>query len=204
MKQSQAALVLILCGIASPALAQDAGAWQVKVGAHVVSPDSDNGTLAGGTLKTKVGDDAKPTITLEYFFTRNWGVEALAALPFEHEVKLNGVKAADVKHLPPTFSVQYHFAPDGEVSPFVGVGLNYTRFFGIKEKGPLAGTQLDLDDSWGIAAHFGIDWRVSGNWSLTLDGRWISIETTAHVNGADVGKVKINPWVWGAAVGYRF
>lgn len=102
----------------------------------------------------------------------------LAALPFEHDVKLNGAEAASVKHLPPTFSVQYHFAPDAQVSPFVGVGFNCTRFFGIKERSPLAGTQLDLNDSWGIAAHFGIDWHLSGNGSLTLDGRWISIETT--------------------------
>lgn len=204
MKRSQAVLILIFSGIAAPCFAQDAGAWQVKVGAHVVSPDSDNGTLAAGTLKTKVGDDAKPTITLEYFLSNNWGVEALAALPFEHDVKLNGAKAATVKHLPPTFSVQYHFVPDAPISPFVGVGLNYTRFFDIKETGPLAGARLDLSDSWGAAAHFGIDWRVSGAWSLTVDGRWISIETTAHVNGANVGKVKIDPWVWGAAVGYRF
>jgi outer membrane protein len=205
MKLCKAISVLVLGGIVAPAFAQDADdAWQVKVGVHDVSPASNNGTLANGALKTDVGDDARPTITLEYFLSPNWGIEALAALPFEHEVKLNGTKAADVKDLPPTFSLQYHFAPAAQISPFVGIGLNYTRFFSISETGPLAGTQLDLSDSWGVAAHFGVDFHLSGNWSLTVDGRWIDIETTARVNGANVGNVKINPWVWGAAVGYRF
>ncbi len=146
----------------------------------------------------------RPTVSLEYFLTPNWGLEVLAALPFEHEVRLNGARAAEVKHLPPTVSVQYHFAPGAKVSPFVGVGLNYTRFFSIKEKGPLAGTNLDLSDSWGAAVHAGIDVAINERWSFMADLRWISIETDAKVNGAKVGTVKIDPWVYGVALGYRF
>lgn len=195
---------LTLFGFAAHCGAAENDPWQIKIGFHDVSPKSNNGTLAGGTLKADVGDDAKPTLALEYFLTSNWGVEILAALPFEHEVKLNGAKAADVKQLPPTLSVQYHFVPEAKVSPFVGVGLNFTRFFSIHETGPLAGTQLNLSDSWGGALHFGLDWRVAPRWTFTVDGRWMNIETTARVNGANVGKVKIDPFVWGASIGYRF
>lgn len=197
-------LAAALAGVVTSVQAAEAGDWLVKVGAHQVSPKSDNGRLAGGALKADVGGDARPTVSLEYFLTPNWGIEALAALPFEHEVKLNGAKAATVKHLPPTFSLQYHFAPGAKVSPFVGVGLNYTRFFSIKEKGPLAGTRLDLEDSWGGAVHAGVDVGLSERWSLTADVRWIAIETDAKVNGAKVGTVKIDPWVYGIAIGYRF
>ena len=135
--------------------------WTFKVGAHQVDPKSDNGTLAGGTLRTDVSGDWRPTFQLEYFLNPNWGVEVLAATPFKHDVKLNGVKAAEVSHLPPTVSVQYHFNPGGKVSPFVGVGLNYTAFFDVKERGPLAGTQLTLGKSWGAAAHAGLDFTLS-------------------------------------------
>lgn len=204
MKCNAIVLALSLAGVSAAAQADEAGDWVVKVGAHQVTPKSDNGRLAGGALKADVGSDARPTITLEYLLTTHWGVEALAALPFEHEVKLNGAKAADVKHLPPTVSVQYHFMPGEQFSPFIGVGLNYTRFFGIHETGPLTGTRLDLSDSWGGAAHAGVDLRFAERWLFTVDARWIAIETDAKVNGAKVGTVKIDPWIYGVALGYRF
>ena len=198
------ALILALAaGMAANAYADDS-AWVVKFGVHNVAPKDDNGRLAGGTLKADVGDDARPTVSLEYMATPNWGVEVLAALPFEHEVKLNGAHAADVKQLPPTVSVQYHFLAGQQFSPFVGVGLNYTRFFGIHETGPLAGTRLDLEDSWGPALHAGFDVNVAPNWLFTADARWIDIESYAKVNGAKVGTVKISPLVYGVAIGYRF
>jgi outer membrane protein len=197
-------LGLALAGVVGVARAEEPGDWVVKVGAHVVSPKSGNGRLAGGSLEADVGSDARPTFSLEYFVAPNWGLEVLAALPFEHEVKLNGAKAADVKHLPPTVSVQYHFMPQARFSPFVGVGLNYTRFFGIHETGPLAGTRLDLSDSWGAAVHAGFDVHFSDRWLFMADVRWMNIETDAKVNGAKVGTVKIDPWVYGIAIGYRF
>lgn len=178
--------------------------WELKIGGHVVDPKSDNGTLAAGALRTNVGDSASPTITLEYYATPNLGIELLAALPFEHDVKLNGAKAATVKQLPPTLSVQWHFLPHEKFDPFVGVGLNFTRFFSIDEKGPLAGTQLELADSWGVAAHAGVEYAIDSRWSLTVDARWIKLSTDAKVNGAKVGTVDIDPIVYGFAVGYRF
>jgi outer membrane protein len=199
-----AGMALALAGIAGTAMADEGGDWVVKAGVHTVVPESNNGRLAGGALKADVGSDARPTMTLEYLLNPNWGIEALAALPFEHDVKLNGAKAATVKHLPPTVSLQYHFMPAAQVSPFVGVGLNFTRFFGIHETGPLNGTRLDLADSWGGAVHAGVDVRLSDRWLFTADLRWIDIETEARVNGAKVGTVKIDPWVYGVALGYRF
>lgn len=171
---------------------------------HQLSPKSDNGRLAAGALKADVGDDMRPTISLEYFLNPNLGVEVLAALPFEHEVKLDGAHAADVKHLPPTVGVLYHFMPDSRFSPFVGAGLNYARFFGVKEKGPLAGTRLDLSDSWGPAVHVGFDVNFSANRLFTADLRRIGVETDAKVDGAKVDTVKIDPLVYGLAIGYRF
>jgi outer membrane protein len=176
----------------------------VKIGIHVVDPTSDNGHLAGGTLATDVGSGISPTITLEYRVTPNIGVELLAALPFSHDVKLNGAKAASVKQLPPTLSLQWHFFPEARFDPFVGVGVNYTRFFSIDEKGPLDGTRLDLADSWGAAVHAGLEYAINERWSLTGDERWVSLSSDAKVNGGKVGTVDIGPLVYGFAVGYRF
>jgi outer membrane protein len=186
---------------AAPAQADD---WLLKIGVHAVDPTSDNGRLAGGTLRADVGSDVRPSVTAEYFATPEWGVEVLASLPFEHEVKLNGAKAGTVKHLPPTVSLQYHFNPEGTVSPFVGVGLNYTYTFGEHTTGPLAGTRLELGNSFGAAAHAGIDFKLDQGWLISVDARWMDIDSKVRVNGADVGTVHIDPLVYGVAVGRRF
>lgn len=197
--------LLILALFAMPiAHAADAGPWQVKFGVHTVSPKSNNGTLAGGTLKTDVGSSTRPTLSLEYRFNRNLGLEVLAAVPFQHDVTLNGAKSASVKHLPPTVSLQWHFLPDQAVSPFVGLGINYTRFFSINETGPIAGAQLNLEPSWGLAGHVGVDFAINPSWSVTVDARYMKIASDATVNGTKVGTVTIDPSVYGVSVGYRF
>lgn len=197
------ALALAL-GFSAPALAQQAGDWTVSVGAHVVAPKSGNGTLAGGALATDVGDDWRPTITAEYFFSPKLGLEVLASLPFEHDIELNGVKAGSTKHLPPTFTLQYHFRNDSIATPFVGAGVNYTRFFDEKTTGPIAGTDLSLKPSWGLAAHAGVDFAIGeGKW-LRVDARYMDIDTTAKVDGVRVGTVNIDPMVYGAAFVWAF
>ncbi len=196
------ALALAL-GFAGPALATEAGDWTVSLGLHAVDPASNNGSLAAGALKTDVGSDWKPTVTAEYFFSPNLGLEVLAALPFEHKISLNGVKAATTKQLPPTFTLQYHF--NGEkVSPFIGAGINYTLFFNQHETGPLTGTNLSLGNSWGLAAHAGLDIRLADKRALRVDVRWMDIDTKVKVNGTDVGTVKIDPLVYGVAYVWQF
>lgn len=189
-------------GPMAAAHAEDNGNWVVRFGAHVVDPQSDNGRLAG--MQAKVGSDTKPTASVEYLFTPNWGVEVLAALPFSHTVKLDGQRAATTKQLPPVFGVNYHFAPDAKVSPFVGLGLNYTYFFDTKGRGLLQGARVAADNSWGAAAHAGVDVKLSPAWLLTADLRWIDIRSDIHVNGAYAGTAKINPMVYGVSLGYRF
>ena len=198
--------LLVLAVLAATPLAHAAGdtPWTFRFGMHVVNPTSSNGTLAGGTLEADVDENVRPTFSLEYMLTPNLGIDVLAALPFSHEVALNGAKAAKVKHLPPTVSLNWHFNPDGTVNPFVGLGLNYTRFFSIDESGPLEGTRLTLDDSFGLAALAGIDFALSPRWAVTVDARWMDIDTKVKVNGAKVGTVNIDPIAFGVSAAYRF
>lgn len=194
----------ILAAVPFAADAAEGGNWTFRVGAHVVNPESGNGTLAGGTLDADVDDNWRPTFSLEYMLTPNLGIDLLAALPYSHDVKLNGVKAASVKQLPPTLGINWHFNPGGSIDPFVGVGLNYTRFFSIDETGPLAGTRVDLDDSFGLAAHIGADFALSPRWAVTVDARWMDIDTKVKVDGARVGTVNIDPIAFGVSAAYRF
>ena len=198
------ALALAFGGLAAPAFAQQAGEWTFSVGAHQVNPKSDNGSLAGGALDVEVDSNVRPTITAEYFVRDNLGIEVLASLPFQHDININGVgNVGSTKHLPPTVSLQYHFG-EGKVKPFVGLGVNYTLFFSEDTNGALAGTDLKLDDSFGLAAHAGIDFKVGEKGAIRVDARWIDIDTDVELNGTGLGTVNIDPLVYGAAYVFQF
>ena len=190
------------------AFAVPAGTWSVAAGAHYVDPKSDNGTLDNG-LSVDVDGDVRPTISGEYFFANNVGVELLAAIPFHHDITLKTGDTtidAETQHLPPTLSVQYHF--DGydlpmNVKPFVGVGVNYTTFF--KERIYLGnGNDLELDDSVGVAGHVGLDIPFAPTEAFRIDARYMDIKTDASLNGTDIGEVDISPWVYGVAFVKQF
>ena len=207
MKSTRILAVAALALATSPALAQSAGSWTFGIGAHQVAPKSDNGTLTAtplGDLRMKVGNNARPTITAEYFIKDNLGLEVLAALPFQHDIAVAGVgKVGSTKHLPPTVSLQYHFG-EGKVKPFVGAGINYTLFMSEDTEGALAGSELELDDSFGLALHAGIDFKVGEKGAIRIDARWIDIDTDAKLDGADIGTVNIDPLVYGAAYVFQF
>ena len=199
------ALAVALGGAALPALAQSKGDWTLGVGVHAVDPKSGNGRLVDGSLPTHVDSDVKPTLTFEYFVRDNLGVEVIAAWPFEHDISIDGLgTVGSTKQLPPTVSLQYHFNSRGKVSPFLGAGVNYTAFFSEDTRGALAGARLKLDDSWGLAAHAGIDFALNERSAVRVDARWIDIDTDVTLDGAGVGTVDIDPIVYGAAYVMKF
>ncbi|MBC7983575.1 MAG: outer membrane beta-barrel protein [Candidatus Obscuribacterales bacterium] len=193
-------LVASIAIVAIPAAqAQESDQWIWRIGVHSVQPKSDNGSL--------VNVDSAATLTFNgtYMLTSSWGIELLAALPFSHDINLNGGdKVAETKHLPPTLSLQYHFNSGGTVRPYIGAGLNYTLFFSEETSGALAGTELELEPSFGPAAQLGIDIAMGVNWAVNVDMRWMDIDTDANLNGAFVGNVEIDPYAFGVSIGRRF
>lgn len=192
------------------AFAVPAGTWSIAAGAHAVVPKSDNGTLANGAFSIDVDDDIRPTVSGEYFVANNIGVELLAAIPFHHDITLTNSAGDTIEgktqHLPPTLSLQYHF--DGynlpmQVKPFVGVGVNYTTFFN-ETIYDAAGSDLDIDDSVGVAGHIGVDVPFSETESFRIDARYIDIQPDVSLNDVAIGSVDISPWVYGVAFVKRF
>ena len=199
------ALALAAASLAAPAMAQSKGDWTIGAGVGSVVPKSDNGSLAAGTLAVDVGNDVQPTITGEYFIADNLGIEILAATPFRHAIDIDGLgQVGTTKHLPPVISLQYHFPTAGKIKPFVGAGVNYTVFFDESTRGALAGSKLELDDSWGLAAHVGVDFPITANGSLRIDARWADIDTKVKLDGARLGTVNIDPMVYGISYIHAF
>ena len=209
--RNQALPTLLTAGIAatallasSQALAYNQGDFITRVGVAHVDPKSDNGSLAHGAIDVDVRSDTNLGFTLGYLFHDKLGVELLAALPFKHDIRLNGDEVASTKHLPPTLTLQYYplGGTGAQVQPYAGVGLNYTHFF--SEKLDIEGADLDLDSSWGLAGQLGLDVRLDDNWGVNAAAWYIDIDTDASLNGTDIGKVNIDPWVFMAGISYRF
>jgi outer membrane protein len=195
-------VAMVACAIAlsSGIGVAHAEGWTLRVGGHYVEPKSNNHAVVN------VDSAESLTFNVSYNYTPNWSVELLAALPFKHDVNLNadGSKVATVKHLPPTLTLQYLFLPQSKVRPYVGAGLNATIFFNESTRGALAGQKLSLGNSFGPAVQAGVDIDLDRGWFLGLDARWLDIQSHAHLSGANLGDVKINPLAFGVTVGHRF
>jgi outer membrane protein len=205
------ALLVSLVGVSTVSHAQNAGDFLVRGGVGYVSPNTDSGNISGvpgGKVDVKSSTGA--TLTFAYLMTDRIGVELLGSLPFKHDIEGAGTlagtgKLAETKQLPPTVLLQYYFNPQGTIRPYVGAGVNYTTFFSTKTTGVIAGTSIDLKDSWGLAGEAGVDVDLGGNWFANAAVWYVDIKTKATISGGvgtvDVG---INPWVGSVGIGYRF
>jgi outer membrane protein len=188
---------------AGTASAQQAGTWSFGVGIGMVQPQDNTGVLAGAT--TEIDSNAQPTFTAEYFIADNLGIELLAATPFEHTVTHATLgDIATAVHLPPTISLNYHIPTGGPLTPFIGAGINYTRFLDVDGVGALAGAAVEVEDSWGLALHAGVDYALSDTSALRFDLRWIDIDADVTVGGVTVGTAEIDPVVFGISYVFQF
>ncbi len=177
------------------------GDWLARFGFADVSPnDGSSGVVADDAIGVDSGSSLY--VNGVYMLRENIGIELLAALPFSHDVTLDGVgKIAEVDHLPPTLSVTRHFNVESNVRPYVGAGINYTTF--MDEKAVAVVDSIKLDDSWGLAAQAGVDVDINDKWFFNASVRYIDIDTTAKTNLGNID-VDIDPWVYSLGVGVRF
>jgi len=199
---------LLVSSIAAAALmtssqvfAYGAGDFFTRVGVAKVDPTSNNGEILGADVN--VDAETNFAFTLGYRFHDKIGVELLAALPFKHDLQVEGVTDGSTKHLPPTLTLQYYplGGTEARVQPYVGAGINYTRFSDEKTD---IGASLELDDSWGAAGQVGVDLLIDEHWALNAAAWYIDIDSDAKVGGAEAGTVEIDPVVVMAGLSYRF
>ncbi len=194
----------------TPAQAADQSPWQIRARALLVLPEEDltgynNAALAGSDVR--ISDSIVPELDITYFFTKNIAAELiLGTTPHNVDAKGTGLGDLDLGHiwlLPPTLTLQYHFAPEAKIRPYIGAGVNYTIFYGQGgEQSPI--NDVSYDNGFGWALQAGIDMPISEHWMLNVDVKQIFLSTTATVNGAIKADVDINPLLVGFGVGYRF
>ncbi|MCG2586771.1 OmpW family protein [Massilia sp. TS11] len=196
-----AAAVLAL--FAQSAAAADATPFQVRLRAVHLDP-ADKSDPVGGTGKAdriSVSSKTIPDIDFSYYFTPNIAAELVLTVPQKHDVALDGGKIGSFKHLPPTLTLQYHFAPNTGFDPYVGAGLNYTLIHGVDLLGGKGGLE---HNSVGLALQAGADFNIDSKWSINVDIKKIQIRSDVFLSGAKISNVKVDPLLVGVGVGYRF
>lgn len=227
----------ILALVASPALAYEPGTFVLRGGVGTIQPKSGNldfsfqDDIVGEVAATvDIQDGTGMTLSGTYMINENWAFDVLAALPFKHDIDANltivnqaipqipaefeaTATVGDTKQIPPTFSFQYHFAPDSAFQPYAGLGMNWTTFFSTNLHPDYVDdevSKLILDDSFGVAAQLGADWKIGSHALINFDVRWMDISSDVLLAGPGIegkekiGTAEIDPWIYAISLGYQF
>jgi outer membrane protein len=128
-------------------------------------------------------------------------------------VPYNGQTIATVRWLAPSLLLKYYlFSPEAMFRPYVGVGVNYTRFYSRQvtaagdeiSGGP---TSLSLPASVGPVGTVGVSWRALDRVVVNLSGSasWVNSRLTTDTAGLlRTSHVEFNPRAIVLAVGYKF
>ncbi|AZO01297.1 OmpW family protein [Mesorhizobium sp. M9A.F.Ca.ET.002.03.1.2] len=182
--------------------------WQVRLRAlGVLTEDSGyvNG-IPGSDLS--YSDTVTPELDISYYFTDNLAAELILGTTY---AKIDGGgtigglgEIGKVWLLPPTLTLQYHFTNFGAFKPYVGAGATYTMFYSQDATNADA---IDVKDTFGGALQVGFDYMVDEHWGVNFDVKKLFLEPKydVTVGGAELtGKAKLNPWLIGTGVTYRF
>lgn len=204
----QVAYAADMTPLADAPIAAAQSPWQVRLRTLGVISNNEGEVdgIAGSDMS--YSDTVIPELDITYYFTDNIAAELILGTTYANvwgEGSITGLgKIGRTWILPPTLTLQYHFTDFGAFKPYVGAGLNYTIFY--NEEGANA-DDLDIDNAFGVAVQAGFDYMIDQHWGVNFDVKKIFLEPdfTATVGGADVdGKAKLDPWLIGAGVTYRF
>ncbi len=198
-----AAVVALVCGSALPVAVQAAEQpWLIRL--RAVNLDSADKDSTG--LDLSINDKVIPEIDFTYFFSPQLAAELVLTYPQKQTIRSSGTDIGSLKHLPPTLTVQYHFTQLGAFKPYLGAGLNYTRFSNVKFNPAVqAALQPSVEkNSFGLALQAGMDYEVAKGTYLNFDVKKVQIRTDVSSAGNKVGTFKIDPWLVGIGIGHRF
>lgn len=188
-----------LCALTSgSAMAQTEGPWLVRARAvHLDSANKDNTGLG-----LSINNKTLAEIDISYFFTPNIAAELVLTVPQKQDVTSSVAGyLGTLKHLPPSLLLQYHFTQFGGFKPYIGAGINYTRFSSVSLLNGAADVQRN---SFGGALQVGFDIPLNKQWSLNFDVKKLYLNADVYVGGVNQGNFKVDPVLVGVGLGYRF
>ena len=137
-----------------------------------------------------VGDATTLLLTYERMFTPNIGLEFVIGIPPTIKAKAAGSVAylgddvLSAKNLAPTLLLNYHFfSPTDAFRPYIGAGLNYTRFTDAKSK---LASDVKLGDSYGLALHLGANYAINRDWGVFASVARLDVKSKLVASGSTV------------------
>ena len=218
MYRAFALTLLAATALAAPAQAEK-GDTLIRVRGIMVAPnESSSGiTQTFPNEGVKVNNSVMPEIDFTYMLTKHVGAELIVATTKHSASGKTGTtgsigRLASTWVLPPTLTLQYHFAPDGPIRPYVGAGVNYTIFYSEDASSGLEAavgkTKVHMKDSFGWALQAGVDVPITERVFVNLDVKYIDMDTTARLTTTAIGtqhtRIHLDPLVFGLGVGMRF
>lgn len=117
----------------------------------------------------------------------------------------------EVEMMPITAVMQFHFAPNGRIDPYVGAGAAYVLFGDVDRPEELSNIDfesIDFEDDLGLALNAGVGIKLTNNLGLTLDAKYVPLESSATavrpIGGGSEVKFDMNPVIFSAGLTLRF
>jgi outer membrane protein len=166
---------------------------------------------------TSISTSVIPMLDVAYFLTKNWAIEAICCVSPHHIQGTGTLAGASVAHtwvFPPSLMLQYHFTNFGAFQPYLGVGVNFTTFWGTRAGNnsfwlpfvpgstlaALGGATANLysasiTPSWGVVGQAGVDYMFNEHWGVNVDVKYITVQPRAHAWGTAfvAGAPAVNP-----------
>jgi outer membrane protein len=156
-----------------------------------------------------IGDATTLLFTAEYALSPNIGVELVLGVPPKIKATATGSVAflgevLTARNVAPTVLFNYHFgAPGSALRPYVGIGVNYTKFTGISTP---YGWDVHMTDSNGLAGQVGVDYAFSKQLGLFASVGVADVRSKLTATGATVLQTTIDfkPVTYSFGASYRF
>jgi outer membrane protein len=202
---------------AVPVFAQDR-AFDVTGFAVWVDPNSE-GTFNSDTpnqplnvdFEGDIGYGLSTNIFWGDHLSTEFGISRVEPEPRFRTRTVNFAGADGVEMMPITAVLQWHFAPNGFIDPYVGAGAAYVLFNDVDSIGDLddAGiNRIEFEDDAGLAVNAGVSFRFSPRLALNVDGKYVPVSSSAtatYVTGpASETEIDINPVMFSAGLQFRF
>ncbi len=200
------AAVASLAPIAAQAQSAAENPWMVRV--RAVDVLYQNGqTGVASDLNVKAKNQWIPEFDISYFFTKNIAAELVLTWPQQVNINAGSTNIGKISALPPSLLAQYHFTDLGAFKPYVGAGINYT-IFGNRQNFPgYSAAALQVEpSSVGFVAQLGAEYMFDKKWGVNIDLKYATMATNVQTvsNGANIGKLTLNPWMPAVGVTYKF
>lgn len=157
----------------------------------------------------EVGDATTVIFVYERLVTPNFGVELVLGVPPKITSRASGSvpflgEVLSARNVAPTLLFNYHFGQPGDtLRPYVGAGINFTRF--VKIESTLA-SDVQMSDSTGWAVQAGIDYALNKQWGVFASVAALKVKSDLVAAGSTVLTTTIDfkPVVYSAGVSYKF